>query len=186
MLIAATTAQLAFPFLATPTSESLLRSTSAILGALSITRELRSLNRDVLTRGRLVLPSEFFADDTFESRLVQSARIGHGIDHDILRQSIQAVRECTGRLWELYELGRPGIDNLAPIGAAALDAVGEYGQILLQTIEQWNCEVMLHEPTIGATRRWAWAFKFRKAIKRAEQRLVTDNPANSGARSSSV
>ncbi len=147
-----------------------LEASDAICTALQLTNHWQDIRRDLVERDRIYVPAEFLTLERFEERLRDSAAQGFAVDHTFLSESRTIVAELVKRTWTLYEQG----DALLPlIGEESRPIVWLFtcgGQRTLRLIEQWNCETVLHRPSMGRPtkmmlvfgtlfRRWLGVFR---------------------------
>lgn len=137
----------------TPRTDEYFTPSDAICTALQLTNHLQDVRRDILERDRIYLPRELFPSETFEQRLIASARQGWGVDQTILPESRKVIRTCVERTWELYERGEPLLKQLPMQARPVVDLLASGGCHVLRQVEQWNYETALHRPKLGSLTR---------------------------------
>ncbi len=138
---------------AMPRDDVHFKPSDAICTALQVTNHLQDIRRDIRDRNRIYLPRELFPNDTFEQRLIASAKQGWGIDQSVLQESREVVKTCVERTWDLYKQGQPLLDQLSSEARPVIELLASGGCHVLHLIEQWNYETALHRPRLGALMR---------------------------------
>ena len=132
-----------------PREDQYTAPSDCICTALQLTNHLQDVRRDILDRDRIYLPSEMFPNDTFEQRLIDSAKQGWGVDQQILSESREIIKTCVERTWALFEQGEPLLDRLSSEARPVIELLAGGGCHVLRQVEQWNYETALHRPRLG-------------------------------------
>ena len=140
--------------------------------ALQLTNHWQDVKRDLLERNRIYVPRDVIASHVadaaeFECRLVASAKQGHGVDRDILRQFRVILKTCVERTWPLFETGGQLLQHVDDRTAPIIWLLAAGGQRVLRQIEMWNFETALHRPKLSKPRKAALIAKAWWMAKRA-------------------
>jgi squalene synthase HpnC len=132
----------------------LARRSDAVCTGLQLVNHWQDLARDLLERDRIYLPREEiraagFEVEDFEDRFRRSATQGWAVDADFLPRSRTLVRACVERTWPLFELGAELPGRLGPRAAPVVETLLRGGVATLRLIEDWDCETVLHRPSLG-------------------------------------
>ena len=132
----------------------LARRSDAVCTGLQLVNHWQDLARDLLERDRIYLPREEirtagFEVEDFEDRFRRSATQGWAVDADFLSRSRTLVRACVERTWPLFELGAELPGRLGPRAAPVVETLLRGGVATLRLIEDWDCETVLHRPSLG-------------------------------------
>jgi len=138
----------------TSTEDDRLARSDAICTALQLTNHWQDLACDLLERDRIYLPREEirragFEVQDFEDRFRRSAEQGWAVDADFLTASRTLVRACVERTWPLFERGAELPGRLGPRAAPVVETLLRGGVATLRLIEDWDCETVLHRPSLG-------------------------------------
>ncbi len=128
--------------------ESLFRLSDCICSALQLTNHWQDIRRDLVERDRIYIPRDMIRIDDFERRLAETVRLGHSSDATFFDESRTMVRGLVERTWSLYEEGEPLLRAVRPQSQALIWLFAAGGMRTLRQIELWNCETVLHRPTL--------------------------------------
>lgn len=134
--------------------DEVARRSDAICTGLQLVNHWQDLARDLLRRDRIYLPREEirragFEVEDFEDRFRRSAAQGWAVDRDFLSRSRELVRACVDRTWPLFELGATLPARLGPRAAPVVETLLRGGVATLRLVEDWDCETVLHRPSLG-------------------------------------
>lgn len=150
--------RLVLMMLGEPRDEARFALSDKLCTALQLTNHWQDIRRDLVERDRIYVPNELIraagiAD--FEPRLRETIRLGHGCDPTFFGQARSLVRTLVDRTWPLFEEGQTLFDQLAPPSRALVWLLAAGGARTLRQIELWNCETVLHRPTLTkASKLW--------------------------------
>lgn len=130
--------------------EEIGRRSDAICTALQLTNHWQDLRRDLLERDRIYLPRDMIEIQSFEDRFRRSAEQGWAVDEEFLVEARALVRGCVDRTWPLFELGEELPPMLGPRAAPVVETLASGGVAVLRLVEDWDCETVLHRPTLGS------------------------------------
>ncbi len=133
-----------------PRDDETLAASDAICTALQLTNHWQDVQRDLIERDRIYIPTELSRIADFENRLRRSAACGHAIDRTFLPESRSLIRACVERTWPLFESGRSLLPRLDARTRPIVWLFIAGGMHILRQIEMWNYETVLHRPKLGA------------------------------------
>ncbi len=154
-------------------SEQLFGLSDSICTALQLTNHWQDVKRDILERDRIYIPSAMIPIESFEDRLIRSARQGYAVDREFLGQTRSVLRNCVEKTWPLYSQGSALLEKLSARSRPIVWLLAEGGQRVLRMIEMWNYETALHRPVLSKpVKLWliskAW-WNAHRARRRAER-----------------
>lgn len=163
--------RLVLMMLGEPRQETLFQRSDQICTALQLTNHWQDVKRDLLERDRIYIPAEMVTIERFEERFCASAKQGFAVDHQFLGEARTLVRRCVERTWPLYENGAALLDEIGPNARPVVWLLAAGGQRVLQLIQMWNFETVLHRPALSkAEKVWlvlqAW-WKSKRSVKKA-------------------
>ncbi len=144
--------RLVLMMLGEPREERIFTLSDRICTALQLTNHWQDIRRDLAERNRLYVPRELIDAariEDFDRRLAETIRLGHGCDATFFGQANALVRTLVERTWPLFVEGERIFDMLAPRSRALVWLLAEGGARTLHQIELWNCETVLHRPTLS-------------------------------------
>ncbi len=161
--------RLVLMMLGEPRDEVRFALSDKLCTALQLTNHWQDIRRDLESRDRVYVPLELVRAagiEDFESRLRETIRLGHGCDATFFGQARGLVRTLVDRTWPLFDDGQKLFDMLQPRSRALVWLLAAGGARTLRQIELWNCETVLHRPTLTkASKLWlvaqAWWISFR-------------------------
>ena len=133
-----------------PRTDELFELSDAICTGLQLTNHWQDVRRDVLDRDRIYIPRELITIESFEQRLIQTARQGHAPDREFFGLSRALIRACDQRTWPLFERGEGLLPRLSPATRPFVGLFLAGGVHVLRSIEAWNYETVLFRPKLGA------------------------------------
>ncbi len=105
--------------------------------------------------GRSLIPASLTAEvPDFAARHVASARAGHGVDRDFLRQSRARVRPLADAAWLGLAASEDALEAVRPALRRAAATLLESARHRLVRLERWGWETCLHEPDPGVVGGW--------------------------------
>ena len=147
---AAPVGRLVLQLLDEPQTAAALDRSDRICIALQLTNHWQDVRRDILERDRIYIPREEYAGiRDFEERMVSTARQGWAVDHTFLEESRRVIERCVRRTWPMYESGSTLIPELGPGARPIVELLMSGGVSMLQCVEDWNYETVLHRPRLG-------------------------------------
>jgi squalene synthase HpnC len=129
-------------------SERLFTRSDAICTALQLTNHWQDVRRDLVERDRIYIPADMNPIADFEARFRATVAQGFSCDATFFDESRRLVRSLVERTWPLYEAGAPLLDEIRPESRALVWLFAAGGMRTLRQIELWNCETVLHRPTL--------------------------------------
>ena len=142
-----------------PCSDEQFVASDAICTALQLTNHWQDVQRDLVERDRIYLPSDMHSIPDFESRLRRTIELRHAPDATFLESYRELVRTCVERTWTLYEQGQALLGMVDPEIRPVIWLFQAGGTTVLRRIEQWNHETCLGRPRIGMLTKMYLAFK---------------------------
>lgn len=88
--------------------------------------------------------------ERFEDRCRESARIGHGVDREILGQTCAALRRAAQETWSLFEASESLPLDVPAAMRPFMVAWSHDAAARLRTLEMWNFEALLASPVTPA------------------------------------
>jgi phytoene/squalene synthetase len=150
--------RLVLMMLGEPREEGIFARSDRICTALQLTNHWQDIRRDFAERNRLYVPRDMIDAariEDFDRRLAETIRLGHGCDATFFGQANALVRTLVERTWPLFVEGERIFDMLGPRSRALVWLLAEGGARTLHQIELWNCETVLHRPTLSrAAKLW--------------------------------
>lgn len=141
--------RLVLMLLGEPRDERLFRLSDLLCTALQLTNHWQDIRRDLAERDRIYVPAEMNPIARFEERLRATAGLGHSCDATFFAESRALVRSLVDRTWPLYEEGRALLDLLHPRSRPIVWLLAQGGARMLNQIEFWNYETVLHRPYLS-------------------------------------
>lgn len=141
--------RLVLMMLGEPRSDELFLLSDRLCTALQLTNHWQDIRRDLAERDRIYIPAEMVREAgiaSFEERLGETIRLGHGCDPTFFGQARELVRALVARTWPLYEEGERLFDLLTPRSRPLVWLLAAGGARTLRQIELWNHETVLHRP----------------------------------------
>jgi len=130
--------------------ESALAASDSICTGLQLVNHWQDVRRDLLERGRIYLPAEYWQGELFVERLSLTCQRGFAPDRDFLGAYRATIRALSERTWPLLESGGELLAQLQPKHRPLIWLFREGGIRTLQLIESWNFETCLARPKLTA------------------------------------
>lgn len=151
-LSAAPVGRLVLELLGESRDDTTIELSDQVCIALQLTNHWQDVRRDKLERDRIYIPrEEYAAHEDFEGRLATTAQQGWGVDRTFLEESRRVIERCVNRTWPMYEQGQAILSRLGGEARPLVELLMSGGVAVLQRVEQWNYETVLHRPRLGAT-----------------------------------
>jgi len=130
-------------------SPKMFEPSDAICTALQLTNHWQDVQRDILERDRIYIPTELITIERFEERLRASAEQGWAVDASFLEESRQLIQTCVLRTEDLYQRGAVLLDHLKPESRPIVRLFMDGGFRVLRLITLWNYETVIHRPRLS-------------------------------------